>query len=188
MVIIVEGVEYTVNVVRVDELLEIGDEMAEKALAAFIACCGAFSSILTAERIQEIQKQEAPEPWAETFRNLKPNVSINVLWEVISRLSEEEYTALLLHEVHHIKSGFLERKEGLTKVNGIEVMVSLQAELDADAYAAERVGKSAVSSMLKKCIETTAKSRALAENRQLEDVLQEMLCLEYTQARLAALS
>lgn len=103
---------------------------------------------------------------------------ISVHKEFVQELSPEAVQAILLHEEGHIALGHY--------VHYSELGHNLQHELEADAYAASRVGKPAVAKALQESIRVLIPYMGVPENKR-EDCLKDVLSSENMLPRFEAL-
>jgi Zn-dependent protease with chaperone function len=110
------------------------------AADAVAAVGGACASFVTSEALSAM-KAALPESMAVLLGQFNAGHTISVQAEIFNQLSERSKLAVLLHEEGHVILDHLSGKTG-------GLLISLSAELEADAYAAEIVGKSAVRAAL----------------------------------------
>ena len=109
---------------------------------------------------------EAPE-W-HPFRNVFPHLAgltptIVVFRDAMASLTAEEQEAILLHEEGHLRLRHVTAEMTLAAYRGAEteqqMIDDVEKELEADAYASDRVGPAAMHSALRKAILGTAEGR-----------------------------
>lgn len=143
-----------IEVVSIETLKRFGPEVLKKVLlsggmfAVHIPMNGVMNLPMDVMRVAKRSELDC-------LQMLEGSSTIQVVKEFGEQLSSKDMDALLLHEEGHIRHGH-ERPEhvaGKQVIHGI--LVDLQAELDADAYAAKRVGKRQMAIALTHAIEVT---------------------------------
>lgn len=91
----------------------------------------------------------------------KPMISMT--WEFFKDHSEEEFLALLYHEVGHIKAGHLDREIGEGGIIDNE-----DFEIEADAYASVKTSKEAMFAGFMKTVEAQCHFMSIVKNHSPE--------------------
>lgn len=171
-----------------DELNNVRPEYRVKLITKLVALFGCYSVILDQSHINQMASMQV-----KPTTMIKPGAYIVVLEDFIKTLNEKEKEAIVFHEVGHLVSNHLVDIGPDTLLVHETVLVSTKAELEADQYAAARVGKSAMRSALEKIIANGAdivekfasiKGKPFDKGAFLATVYAE----DQFQARLAALS
>ena len=178
-----KGIKFPVTTVSVAEYKAIGDQFAEQSLLK-IACAGGFmAACITAEQISAMRAMNLGQKWDAEIDAAQTGPSIFVLSDFLKTFEDDEIKALLLHEEAHLIHGDIDR--GLKQVNGF--ILDDEAEMAADAYAAQRTSKGAVYRGLRIAICNISRILAKANASDVKDEEAKLLATPSIRARLAAL-
>lgn len=187
----IEGIRFPVEVTSVAILRNIGDDTAKHVVKTLALAGGAITTHIKQEQIDVLLADAGiDEIWKKDFRSgaVKEGPLITVLEDWIGRLTPEEQMAILLHEEAHILNGDCDRVMEVVDMGGVFFKVDLEAELAADAYASERVSKTAMLMALIKVIQFMSASFARASGRDGQEIYLELTTEATMAARIAALS
>ena len=192
MFVTVEGLLYPIELTYSREYLDIGDEMAQKSLCTLVNAGGFMAMMITKEHIEAAVKSTTSPLWNKSIRELRPGPCIAVLGDIYDLLTLDEQRAILYHEeahlVHHDAEHAANDPAVITELVGdSEFIVNTAFELKADAYAAERVSKSAMLSGLMKAIRFQAGVIAKETGVSFLDLVTSALACSHISARINAL-
>lgn len=128
------------------ELSVLPKEYHREVKIKVFATMGCASFIQTQEQIDHVRKAVS-ETVADAM-TVGPQVVI--FREFVTELSDEEIKAIVFHELGHIKQDHLVKYSNLC--NELGFLDNVQAEIEADSYAASVVGKEVMKSALYKVI------------------------------------
>ena len=148
MYIHIPGIKYNVDAVSVAEYDAIGDDLANESKRLLIDGGGFLSTFISQDALDAAAVQFKGTPWEKEVATTVAGPVIVMLAEVAAELTEEEKLAILLHEEGHIVA---EHGSKATKFIG-KIVDHVEFELEADAYAAARIGGSILKSALVKVI------------------------------------
>lgn len=132
------------------QLAAITESHRQETLKRLCITGGALVVHLTEEALQHIQVSGVLNSQArEQFTEVKSGYYITLIEDFMIGLEKSEVEALFQHEVGHLKHGMPETTAENTQCG---ILMSLEDELAADAYAVQQVGTQVVQSALIKLL------------------------------------
>ncbi len=186
---VIEGYNAAIIVTTIaEELSAVSPELHTQTLKTICLSGGAMCLNVTQQYLDYVLGSELVTPEAkQVMAAYKPVPTVVLYEDFFTEMSKEESEAVMWHEVGHIVNS-----HHLQPANEGLFSVVLENEVTADAFAAEKVSKEAMSSALHKLFRATAKQIApIAVNRgkefDEEEYYQEVIAEPAIQARFAAL-
>ena len=181
-----------------DDIAGMEEGFMRSCVKTIVGVGGFCASFVTEEQI-ETTRNTIPEQLKHLIEGVKPGPVISVQSEFLSILKEEYVRAFLLHEEGHIVLGHLQSEaETVVLESGAKVINVLQYEIEADAYAAERIGKDLMREALIAEAEAIAHFSTVVVKEKLgiesklqltkEEIMERFLSDENIRTRIAALS
>lgn len=140
-----ESVDFDINI-SLSSIKELTDLKMSNAAHALLLSGGYSAGLVTDKtKTESIAMYADNEAVAELCRNTLVGPSINILKDFDDLMSMEDSIAVFWHEVGHLALGHLNNPESineehLLEINGYKVVNNEQIEIEADAFAASRVG------------------------------------------------
>lgn len=169
----------------------VGGDNYDLSLQNIMNTCGVGAGLMSEESLPLV-KEAFQEGEKSVFREqvdlLRPGYIIAMYKDTFSGLTEDEELGILSHELGHIKLGHLEDLSLPRNEHGL--IESVQAELEADAYAAKRVGKDVMKNAIQKVFRNTFRlQKNLMDARiNVDEEFEYIMNREDMRLRMAALS
>lgn len=172
-----------------EEMQAVIPEKQKDLMMRFFQVFGCMSMLLDENNIKDMKAIQVN----GEQNHVDPGFYVIVVQDFVKDLSETELNAVILHEVGHIRHDHLSKlKSGQAKTYD-NLLIDLDMELEADAFAAKHVGKETMKSALEKVLTGTVNLAETFAHRASKpfhrDVyLHELFSSDAIKTRLAALS
>lgn len=187
------GNSFLVETISINDIQRFGKDIVLRTLHTGGFYCTAIPVGVIELCPKEILEKATPSE-LKTLELMEGSTVIQHVKEFSSNMSEEDIRAILFHEEGHIVLGHTskEHQAHCEVVNGI--LIDVQSEIEADRYAASKVGKKTVAKALTHLIEnmchldaTRLNTRPLDTKRYQEN-LSELLMSPLMRPRFEALA
>ena len=130
-----------------DELSNVRPEHKAKVGTSLVAAFGCYSVILEQADIDQMASLQV-----NPTTMMKPGAYVIVLEDFIKTLTPQERAAIVYHEIGHLVNDHLVNVNPENIIEQTKILANTEAELEADQYAVNRVGKAVMKSALEKVI------------------------------------
>lgn len=156
MITFVPGLQYVLTAATLSEIQAYGDTLGDQqfALKMLANTCGFYASKIPNYSEEQLDALKLPRWERQYFKTMEGTWQVSIIKDVAAVLTEKERIAILLHEEAHVVFQHATKiKEGQVNSRyGIKIMDIVELEIEADNYAASKVGAKTVISSLTKSI------------------------------------
>lgn len=172
-----------------EEMQAVVPEKQKELMMKLFQAFGCMSMFLDENNIKEMKSIQVN----GEQNQVEPGFYVIVVQDFTQGLSEKELGAVILHEIGHVLLEHHAKMKSGQAATVNNILVDVNLELEADAYAVKYVGKEIMKSALEKVITATVslcENMARKANKPFHrDVyLHELFTSEHIKPRLAALS
>ena len=130
-----------------DELSNVRPEHKAKVGTNLVAAFGCYSVIIEQADVDQMASLQV-----KPTTMMKPGAYVFVLEDFIKTLTPQERAAIVYHEIGHLVNDHLVNVNSENVETETKILVNTEAELEADQYSVDRVGKAVMKSALEKVI------------------------------------
>jgi len=147
-----------IKIISIKEVQERNDPTEKQSVAGILMSCGFAASKVTKKQKEDFLKLDMSEFMRREIEKLDETPTIYVIKEIAEQLGDLYTNAILWHEEGHVVSGHL---DGLAdfQVDSAkpQILLKEEIELEADAFAATKVGATTLKSALRKVVAVQSK-------------------------------
>lgn len=156
MITFVPGLQYALTAATLSEIQAYGDTLGDHqfALKMLANTCGFYASKIPNYTEEQLDALKLPKWEREYFKSMGDAWQVNIIKDVAAGLTEKERLAILLHEEAHVVFQHATKinESQVNNIHGMKIMDVVEFEIEADNYAASKVGAKTVITALTKTI------------------------------------